>query len=310
LLFLVEGFPSILAAALAWNIVPDSPQTASYLTRREKKVARLRLEDEKTPTPRHGVNSSSSSSKPVSAARDTLAVFSDPAAWLTSAIFFLTNLAYSSMPVFLPTILRSMGHDAVSAQALAAPPYLAAFLIVLVTAYASDAMRARAPLLMAHALASAAGYAVLALSSCDWLPLGPLEPGSWVRYLAVFPAAVGFFNVVVLTIAWSINNQRGEARQGAGFALLQVVGQCGPLVGTRLYPDRDAPYYTSGMAVCAGAMLGVALLAAVLRGYLARVNRRWEEEEGGRGGDDEGEEGEALVGGNAGVRTSPFRYML
>jgi MFS family permease len=229
-------------------------------------------------------------------------------------------MAYSSLPVFLPTILRAMGHSPTAAQALSAPPYLASFLLVLATAHASDTTRVRAPWLIAHALASATGYAILAAAP------NLVEPGmSWVRYLAVFPAAVGFFNVVVLTIAWSINNQRGEARQGAGFALLQVVGQCGPLVGTRLYPDRDAPYYTRGMAVCAGAMLGVALLAAGLRCWLARVNSRWDREEqhegvggvedGGGGG--VGEEGVALVGGGGGRRggyagrgTKGFRYML
>lgn len=207
------------------------------------------------------------------------------------------------MPVFLPTVLRAMGHDALSAQALAAPPYLAAFVVVLATAAASDAMRARAPLLIAHALASAAGYAVLAAAEG-----GELDPGSWVRYLAVYPAAAGFFSVVVLTIAWSVNSQRGGARRGAGFALLQVVGQCGPLVGTRLYPDHDAPYYTAGMQACAAAMLAVAVLAGVLRVYLARANRRWDREEEGRG---DAEEGEALVGGAGSVRRrSSFRYML
>ncbi|KAK4041364.1 high-affinity nicotinic acid transporter [Parachaetomium inaequale] len=302
LLFLVEGFPSVLVAALAWRIIPDSPETAPYLTAREKKVARLRLQQPTSP-----LNKKPSSSS--STALDTLAVLTDPAAWLTALIFLLTNTAYSSLPVFLPTILHAMGHSPLSAQALSAPPYLAAFITVLATAHASDSMRARSPLLIAHALASAGGYAILALSSS---PLLGLEEGSWVRYLAVYPAAVGFFNVVVLTIAWSINNQRGEARQGAGFALLQVVGQCGPLVGTRLYPDADAPYYTRGMAVCAGAMVGVAVLAGGLRWWLGRVNARWEreEEEEGEGG---GEEGVALVGGYGhgyGERERGFRYML
>ncbi|KAG7288082.1 hypothetical protein NEMBOFW57_007604 [Staphylotrichum longicolle] len=156
------------------------------------------------------------------------------------------------------------------------PPYLASFLLVLATAHASDAARARAPFLAAHALLSALGYAVLALSSPSFLSL---PPASIVRYLAVYPAAIGFFNVVVLTVAWSINNQRGTARQGAGFALMQVVGQCGPLVGTRLYPDADGPYYTRGMAVCAVAMGVVAVLVGVLRWWLGRMNRRWEREE-------------------------------
>lgn len=305
LLFLVEGFPSVVVATVAWHIIPDSPQTASYLTQREKKVARLRLRRE---NPRRSSSSSEKTTTGKLNARDVLAVLSDPVAWLTAAIFFLTNMAYSSLPVFLPTILTAMGHDALSAQGLAAPPYLAAFLIVLATAHASDVTRERSSWLVMHALFSAAGYGVLALTGSAWVRV---EPGSMVRYLAVYPATIGFFNVVVLTIVWSLNNQRGESRQGGGFALLQAVGQCGPLVGTRLYPDRDRPYYTRGMTVCAGAMLGVAVLAGALRWYLKRLNRRLEEGEGEGDGGAGGEEGEALVARGRRVEgEKAFRYML
>lgn len=42
-LFLVEGFPSVLVAAIAWAYIPDGPGKAWYLTPRERKVAKLRL---------------------------------------------------------------------------------------------------------------------------------------------------------------------------------------------------------------------------------------------------------------------------
>ncbi|KAK1759302.1 major facilitator superfamily transporter [Echria macrotheca] len=302
LLFLVEGFPSVLAGVVAWYVIPDSPSTAGYLTARERRVARLRL-----------VSSSSSASqsgrgkKTGGRVRETLSVLMDPSAWLTSAIFFLTNMAYSSLPVFLPTILTAMGHSAQSAQALAAPPYFASFLIVLATAHASDATASRSPYLIVHALFSAGGYAILALTGPNGIVM--LSPGSLVRYLAVYPATVGFFNVVVLTVAWTLNNQAEEGKRGLGFALMQAVGQCGPLVGTRLYPDGEGPYYERGMAVCAGAMGVVALLGVGLRVYLGWRNRRMDgEERMGEGGE---EEGEALVGEEQrGALKKGFRYML
>ena len=48
LLFLVEGFPSIVASVFVFLYIPDNPETARYLTRREQKVARLRLRKETT----------------------------------------------------------------------------------------------------------------------------------------------------------------------------------------------------------------------------------------------------------------------
>ncbi|KAK0620303.1 major facilitator superfamily domain-containing protein [Immersiella caudata] len=297
LLFLVEGFPSILIAAVAWTVIPDSPEKASYLTHRQRKVARLRLRHEQpSPNPKKSTNNSPNKLS----LRATLSVLTSPVAWLTAAIFFLTNMAYSSLPVFLPTILTSMGHSPLLSQALSAPPYLVSFIILLTTAYASDASRSRSPYLIASALLSSVGYAFLALTGTSILQL---PPGHTLRYLAVYPAAVGFFNVVVLTVSWSLNNQRGASRQGGGFALMQVVGQCGPLVGTRLYPDEEGPYYERGMAVCAVAMGVVAVLGLVLKVYLGGLNRGLDEDEGGDG------EGDGLATRGAG-EMEKFRYML
>lgn len=313
LLFLIEGFPSVLVAAVAWNLVPDSPQTAHYLTPREKKIARLRIQREEgaaaAPRRRGGGADSKRAATAVAGGLDAHDVFSavrDPVAWMTAAIFFFTNMAYSSLPVFLPTILTAMGHSPLQAQALAAPPYLVSFVLVFAVAHVSDRARSRGVLVALHALASAVGYAALALSE------GRVPAGSMLRYAAVFPAAGGFFGVVVLTVAWAVNNQASPSRRAGGFALLQAVGQCGPLLGTRLYPDAHAPFYTPGMSICAVAMIGVAVLALGLRFYLARLNRNMDAEESqGRETAVEDEEEQGLVGRSGESRTRyRFRYML
>ncbi|KAI1133638.1 major facilitator superfamily domain-containing protein [Nemania abortiva] len=317
LLFLLEGFPSIVVATIAWGVIPDSPETASYLSPRERKIALLRLRHEKGQQ-QHGrgrPSSSSSSSHSHKAKsspstrglklRDALAAFKDPKAWLTAFMLFLANMAYSTLPAFLPTILKDMGHSELQAEALSAPPNLLAFGVVLLTAHISDRAQSRSPFIAAHALLSAAGYLVLALAR----PLGGDVISPMARYVAVYPAAVGFFSVVVLVIAWAVNNQPDEGRRGGGFALLQVVGQCGPLLGARLYPDRDAPFFETGMWACAAAMAGVAVLALVLRVYLAWLNRRLDKEEGK--GEGEEEEIRELVGERGRKRERMgFRYML
>ncbi len=43
LLFLLEGFPSVLVAVWAWEFVPDGPGTAAWLTPRQREVAVLRV---------------------------------------------------------------------------------------------------------------------------------------------------------------------------------------------------------------------------------------------------------------------------
>lgn len=290
LLFLLEGFPSVIVAAVAWHAIPDSPGTAPYLTRREKRVAKLRLRREKDPR--------SQASKSGLNAREMLAALLDPKSYLTALMFFFTNMAFSSLPVFLPTIIRSMGHSVLVSQALSAPPYLLSFLLVILTAYLSDRARSRWPFVVFHALLSACGYAFVAVAGArGW--------GTWWRYAGVYPAAIGFFSVITIIITWTINNQESESSQGTGFAMLQLIGQMGPLVGTRLYPDSHAPLYISGMSVCAAAMVLVAVLALVLRYYLARLNKKAFEGYGKIA-----EEGRTLVSEQGTGKAAPFEFML
>jgi MFS family permease len=293
LLFLVEGFPSVLVAVVAWHVVPDGPGKAKFLTKREKKVARLRLRREKNPK---GDTATAGGLK----WREVLETLKDPKSYLTAVMFFCTNMAYSSMPVFLPTIIRDMGHSPLASQALSAPPYLVSFVVVIFSAWLSDRLQNRSFFICFYALLSAFGYASAAI--CGYFDLG-----IWWRYAAIYPAAIGFFSVVTIIITWTINNQESESKQGAGFAILQVIGQCGPLVGTRLYPDTDAPMYVRGMSICAAAMVLVAVLAIVLRLYLLRKIRAARLEYGNLS--DEAQEG--LVTKSESCSDGPrFLYML
>lgn len=311
LLFLIEGFPSVVMAVVAWSVVPDNPQSASYLTARERKVATLRLRREGPDN--GGRNAADGDGSPRGFSwRNVFSVIIDPIAVLASLIFCMVNMAYSSLPVFLPKIIHSMGYSSLSAQALSAPPYLVAFIVVLFTAHMSDRRSSRTLPIVFHALCSAAGYLVLGLAE-------PLHLPTWFRYLAVYPATVGFFNVVTLIITWGINSQPDETRRGATFAMMQFVGQCGTLVGTRLYPDRDEPYYTLGHRICAAALLATAVLAFVLRLYLKRLNRKlYKKDASSHYGtpdqtpDQDQEEAERLVGsvGNKRSQGNGFRYMI
>ncbi len=71
-----------------------------------------------------------------------------------------------------------------------------------------------------------------------------------------------------------MNNQESNAKKGTGMTILNIIGQCGPLLGTRLYPDRDGPFYIKGMSVCAIAMLLVLALSILLRVVLILENKK------------------------------------
>jgi hypothetical protein len=100
------------------------------------------------------------------------------------------------------------------------------------------------------------------------------------RYTAVFLASAGIFPAIANILPWVLNNQGNDERRGAGIILLNAIGQCGPLLGTRMYPEDEGPFYVKGQAVCAAFMFFVVLLAVLLRMVLAWENARLDREFG------------------------------
>ncbi|KAK9448069.1 major facilitator superfamily domain-containing protein [Limtongia smithiae] len=257
-LLFVEGIPCMLMAVIVWNYLPDRPGTAMFLNLKDKIIVRARY---RRRVEVEGEQVSHSSHSHGLKWDEAIEVLQDPKVYVTAAMFFLANIAYASLPVFLPLILRDMGYDSIAAQGLSVPPYLVAFCVVLISAYLSDKHKSRAEYIVFHASIAATGYLVLAISR-----------DTFTRYLAIFFVTSGFFSVVTIVIAWTVNNQSSESAKGTGMVMLNTIGQCGPLIGTRLYPETDAPYYEHGMIICCGAMLLVAILAIALRRHLAGLN--------------------------------------
>lgn len=166
-----------------------------------------------------------------------------------------------------------MGYSNLASQALSAPPFLVAFVVVLITAALSDRSRSRSPYLIFHAVSSAAAYLVIGLVGRYHTHI-PTKLHTIIRYLCIFPATSGFFSAVTIIITWSMDNRTAQEGKGSSVAILNIVGQCGPLIGTRLYPDGDRPWFVRGMLTCAAFMLAVAVLAFSLRLVLLRRNRK------------------------------------
>lgn len=118
--------------------------------------------------------------------------------------------------------LTEMGFTAITAQGLSAPPYFLAFLLVILTTYIADRTQQRGLVMIVTSLIGATGYIVLATISAT----GP-------RYTGVFLAAAGIFPAIVNLLPWTLNNQGSDTKRGAGITILNLIGQCGPLLGTR-----------------------------------------------------------------------------
>lgn len=177
LLFLVEGLPTMALAAVAFYFIPDSPEKARFLTAEEKDIVRARaIRQVGTDANARisGVNF-----------RDLFIALVDVKVWMCGLMYFCGNVTYSSLPVFLPTILEDMGYTAINAQGLSAPPSFVAFLFALVTTWIADKTQQRCLVLVVTSVVGGIGYIVLA--TVDTVG---------VRYFATFLASAGVFSTI------------------------------------------------------------------------------------------------------------------
>ena len=120
-------------------------------------------------------------------------------------MYFSCNVSYSSLPVFLPTILKEMGFSAVNAQGLSAPPFFVSFLVTCLSTWIADRTQQRGLMIIFLSLVAGIGYIILATAH-----------STGAKYFAVFLAASGVFPAIGNILPWVTNNQGSSTRRGAG----------------------------------------------------------------------------------------------
>ncbi|OAQ62877.1 MFS transporter [Pochonia chlamydosporia 170] len=255
LLFLVEGLATVVMAPVAYYFIPDSPDKARFLNAEEKQIVKRRAMRQVGSEPSARIGGLN--------AKEFLLTLIDYKAWFVSLMYFAGNVSYASLPVYLPSILNAMGYSSINAQGLSAPPYFIAFLFALITTYVADRTQQRGLMLICTSLVGGIGYILLATVQT----VG-------VRYFAVFLAAAGVFSTIPNILAWTLNNQGSDTRRGANLVLINVVGQCGSVLSSRIYPIEEGPRFVKGQSICAAFMFFATLLAFILRSCLVWENRR------------------------------------
>ncbi|CAK4032772.1 MFS general substrate transporter [Lecanosticta acicola] len=264
ILFLIEGLPTCAFAIIVWFFLPDSISTSTFLNEREKEIAlqfvarnqRIDVGQER------GVRF-----------QEMFSAFKDPKSFLPGLMYFGCNVSFASLPLFVPTIISEMGSfTQIQSNGLSAPPYVLCFFVILLLCWLSDRTRMRGPFVALAATVAAIGFIINATTDTT-------AP----RYTSVF-LSVWIFASVALLLAWTANMNETESKRGGGYTILATVGQCGPLLGTNVFPASEKPFYRKGMWISASMCLMVAVLAVILSLWIIWENRKLEKEGGGGGG--------------------------
>lgn len=132
-----------------------------------------------------------------------------------------------------------------------------------VTCYIADKTQQRGLMLICLSLIGGVGYILLATTD-----------GTGPRYAGVFLAASGVFPCIGNILPWVSNNQGNDDRRGIAFVMLNIIGQCGSVLASNIYPSSEGPYYRKGVSICAAFMFFNAFLALTLRTLLVWENKK------------------------------------
>ena len=124
-----------------------------------------------------------------------------------------------------------------------------------------------ATLFVSYQFSQQQSYAILALGGLHrW--------NAWWLYLAIYPATpLGNSSILGWIVTWTIDNQESLFRRTISFAMIQLVGQVAPGFAVRVTFLRPINHIIrKAMIICMFSMLTVAVLAVLLRFWLARKN--------------------------------------
>ncbi|KAL3294497.1 major facilitator superfamily transporter [Colletotrichum asianum] len=170
-LFLIEGVISLAVGLAIIVLLPDSFETAKWLTEDDKNLMHIRAEQARV----YQGQSENFDKTEVKLA------FMDPKVWLSAACQFCANTCSFGFGTFLPVIIRGFGYSSIKTQLLTVPVYIWASAVYLTVAYISDKLNKRAIFMVPMALVTATGYALM---------LGVSMKATGVQYFATFVTPV------------------------------------------------------------------------------------------------------------------------
>ncbi|KAH8663785.1 putative MFS transporter [Ilyonectria robusta] len=249
--FILEGIPTVLFGIAIWLFLADSPETAWYLNDDEKRLLVARLERQT------GFYQEFDK-------KDAILAFKDWKVWLFAAAQFGVNSMLYSYSVFLPSIIKGLGHwTAPQSQALTVPCYILGAISYLTVAKLSDMHQLRGVYQIAFASICIVGYGI-----------SLANVGSAVHYFATFLISLGLFVAVGIPLAWLPSNNPRYGKRTTATAIQIMVCNCSGIVAPFLYPTSDAPRYVMGYSVSI-ALLGYGILIyGFMSLYLNHVNQR------------------------------------
>lgn len=289
-IFILEGLIPVALALVIWKVLPDSPETASFLTQPERDFLVRRLADETGSGRGHVTNQDKMASRYIKAG------LSDWKIWCAIVIFWGNTVGVYGyvhpqlrLPInpilrnhrrlmfnganelhrftaTVPTVINGLGYSAANAQLLTIPIYLFASILTIIFAWWSDHARIRSPFIVAGFIIAVCGFiAQLAIPH-------PKYPG--LTYGFLFPVAGGLYCPFIILVSWIANSLAPSSKRAVAMALFISVGNMGGIMGSNIYLEREKPKYRTGFGVSLAMCCTSVIMTFVIRWAYQRENQK------------------------------------
>lgn len=252
-LMILEGIPTIFFGVVAFFVLANDPQSAKYLTDREKELCKLRWKLDGTSLGLEG-------DKDKIDWQQCIEGWKDWKVWTIAIAQHGVTVMLYGYSTFLPTIINALGYSGIHTQLLTIPCYACGAVVYLVTAFFSDRVGQRGPFAVAGCLTACIGYAIL---------LGTPRYGAGAQYAGCVIVAAGLYVAVGIPISWMPNNLPSHFKRAASQGTSMVVGNCAGIYAAFLYRTKDSPEYKLGH----GATLGFVFASGCLFGLTSILLR-------------------------------------
>ncbi|KAI9849907.1 MAG: hypothetical protein M1837_000121 [Sclerophora amabilis] len=250
---------TVVAGIIAYLLLPNGVDTASYLSPEERLHAAQRLVDDK---PAKDLDENGAVRKESFQWSEVWRGILSLQTWLSASAYFGILSGLYSFGLFIPTIIQGMGYTANEAQLWSVIPYAVAAVLTVVVSIISDRLRLRGTIMLFTLLPAIIGYAVIANIS-----------SSQVKYGMTFIMATGLYSGVPCILVWISNNSAGHYKRATTTALQLAIANCGGFVATFIYPDAEGPQFYRGHSVVLGLIVFAWFMVLFNVLYCAKINR-------------------------------------
>ncbi|KAF3931445.1 hypothetical protein ABW19_dt0203089 [Dactylella cylindrospora] len=255
-LFIIEGTATFGVAIIAAFLLPDQPESTTWLTESERELAVQRIQIDTAEL--------TEDTKPT---EGLIAALKDPRLYL---FVFMQNMHLSacSFNNFFPTVVGTLGFNRTITLLLTCPPYLVSAFVGWGVGVSSGRFNERTWHITFSMGAALVGFII----ACTTLNIA-------ARYIACFLFASGAYAVNGVILGW-VTATCGQTKQkkGSALSMVNVVANASYIYTAYLYPKSDGPRYLPAMSANAAFAFATISAAWAMKFWLQSTNKKMKKE--------------------------------